>query len=216
MSWIDKKDRCCIDCGKTPVEERRRCKECAKEYNRQRARERHREKGRNYDKSVCPICQKEMILWRKNQLTHQSCRKKVVEDYGKVPRSKKGNTIGRQVVLDLGVEIPKNWVVHHLDENPENNTIENLLLMSRSDHNSLHRYLQQNWSLWLKGHSSNPENCWDILRDQLTTAWLETTNANVIKITGIGQSAAEPLSSNEYEEGSETMYGKPKVVKDQG
>jgi len=38
----------------------------------------------------------------------------------------------------------------------------------------------------------------------MTTAWLETTNAKVIKLWEIGQSAAEPLSSIEYEEGSET------------
>ena len=46
-------------------------------------------------------------------------------------------------------------------------------------------------------------NCWNTLRDQLTTTYLEINNANVIKITDIGQSAAEPLLN---EEGSETMY----------
>ena len=55
------------------------------------------------------------------------------------------------------------------------------------------------------------ENCWNILRDQLTTTWLETMNVNVIKTTNIGQSAAEPLNEDiiykfSNEEGSETMY----------
>lgn len=59
------------------------------------------------------------------------------------------------------------------------------------------------------------ENCWNILRGQLTTTWLETMNVNVIKITDIGQSAAESLNENaiykfSYEEGSETMYQAPK------
>lgn len=60
------------------------------------------------------------------------------------------------------------------------------------------------------------ENCWNILRGQLTTAYLETKSANVIKITDIGQSAAELLNEeNIYifdlqEEGSETMYQAPK------
>lgn len=59
------------------------------------------------------------------------------------------------------------------------------------------------------------ENCWNILRDQLTTAYLEINSANVIKITDIGRSAAEPLNSNNIyifveEEGSETMYQAPK------
>jgi hypothetical protein len=56
------------------------------------------------------------------------------------------------------------------------------------------------------------ENCWNILRDQLTTTWLEITDVKVIKITDIGQSAAEPLNEDYIymfslnEEGSETMY----------
>jgi hypothetical protein len=67
----------------------------------------------------------------------------------------------------------------------------------------------------LKDNSSNLENCWNILRGQLTTAYLETKSANVIKITDIGQSAAEPLTENNIylfsvEEGSETMYQTPK------
>jgi len=68
----------------------------------------------------------------------------------------------------------------------------------------------------LKNNSSNLENCWDILRDQLTTAYLETKSANVIKITDIGQSATEPLNEENiyifdlHEESSETMYQAPK------
>ena len=75
----------------------------------------------------------------------------------------------------------------------------------------LHRYLEKNWSLLLKNNSSNLENCWNNLRDLLTTTWLETMNVNVIKTTNIGQSAAEPLNEDiiykfSNEEGSETMY----------
>lgn len=195
MGWLPKKERYCIKCGKKGIVERRRCKECAKEYNRLRAKNRYKKYGRhNFGSKPCAICGKPMILWRKDQISHLSCRRKVIDDYNKVPRSSEGNTSGRQVVLDLGIEIPKGWVVHHLDENPLNNNIENLVLMSRSDHNSLHRHLQYHWSLFLKENSSNPENCWNILRDQLTTAWFERTGAKCLKITDIGQSAAEPLS----------------------
>lgn len=80
----------------------------------------------------------------------------------------------------------------------------------------LHHLLEKYWSLLSKGNNSNLENCWDSLRDQLTTAYLETNGANVIKITDIGQSAAEPLNKdyiyifNLQEEGSETMYQVPK------
>ena len=64
----------------------------------------------------------------------------------------------------------------------------------------------------MKKNSSNSENCWNILRDHLTKAWLETSSAKVLKISDIGQSAAEPLNSIEYEEGSEAMYGESKSL----
>ena len=184
MSWLPKEERHCIGCGKKGVVERRRCKDCAKEYNRLRAEKRYKKHGRhNYGSSTCPICGKPMTLWRKDQAAHLSCRRKVVSNYCIVPRSSKGNTVGRQVVLDLGIDIPEGWVVHHLDEDPWNNEdYSNLILLSRSDHNSLHRYLQHHWSLFLKENSSNPEDCWKVLRDQLTTAWFEKTGAKCLKI----------------------------------
>lgn len=67
-------------------------------------------------------------------------------------------------------------------------------ILITSNHAKLHRILERNWSLLSKDNNSNLENCWDILRGQLTTAYLETRGANVIKITDIGQSAAEPLN----------------------
>ena len=80
----------------------------------------------------------------------------------------------------------------------------------------MYRILEKNWSLLSKDNNSNLENCWNILRDQLTTAYLETRSANVVKIVDIGQSAAEPLNTDNiyvfdvHEEGSETMYQTPK------
>lgn len=200
-----KEKKHCIDCGRLGVHERHRCVECAKQYNRDRAKQRYSEIGRhNYGEGQCNICKKSMTLWRKDQQCHQACRKKIYDDYSKeVCRDTTVMTIGRRTIIDLGIVIPKGYVVHHLDENPLNNDTKNLVLLSRNAHCSLHRYLQQNWSLWLKNHNSNPENCWDTLRDHLTKTWLEIASVRVIKINDIGQSAAEPY---ENEEGSETMY----------
>ncbi len=50
------------------------------------------------------------------------------------------------------------------------------------------------------------ENCWNTLRVQMTTTWLETASVNVIKLSEIGQSAAESLLNGK---GSETMYVPP-------
>ena len=59
----------------------------------------------------------------------------------------------------------------------------------------------------MKVDAEHHENCWDNLIAPMTTAWLETAGVKVIKISEIGQSAAEPLSNGE---GSETMHVIPK------
>lgn len=38
-------------------------------------------------------------------------------------------------------EVPKGWCVHHCDENPHNNSIDNLVLMTMGEHASLHSWL---------------------------------------------------------------------------
>ena len=58
--------------------------------------------------------------------------------------STKGKTCGKSVhrlvmELSLGRTLSRNEVVHHIDRNKTNNSIENLQLMTRSAHTSLHR-----------------------------------------------------------------------------
>ena len=50
-----------------------------------------------------------------------------------------------------------------------------------------------------KSNSENIENCWNNLIVPMTTTWLETTSAKVIKLSEIGQSAAETLNDNSQE-----------------
>jgi len=119
--------------------------------------------------------------------------------------------IGNQVVKDLGIMIPDGWVVHHLDEDPSHNEVSNLILMSNPSHSKLHCLLRKQWSRELENSRSIPENCWKVLRDQITTAYLETENATVIRISDIGQPAAEPLKKRFQGEGSETMHGIPNL-----
>jgi len=196
--YSDLKTRTCKECGKDVVGRKKWCPDCEKRLGNARRRELYRINGRySYGQSVCPICNLPMQMWRKSQASHNRCREKIVENYNRVSRAKSGNTVGRETIINLGIDIPKGWVVHHLDENPENNNPSNLLVTSRSQHNKLHRILQYHRLLFLKENSHNPENCWNILRDHLTKAWLETAGANVIKTDDIGQSAAESLSSEE-------------------
>ena len=50
----------------------------------------------------------------------------------------------------------------------------------------------------------------------MTTAWLEMTNANVIKLWAFGQSAAELATGNAAQEGSETTLQAPDQVLPEG
>ena len=216
----------CQICGTELTTEYKYCSNCKKKNKREYQQQRYKNiiaSGNHlprYGTGICIYCGKEFIKNLPNQLGHGTCRKenihKSVDNYNKVKRTKDGKaTIGRQTILNLGINIPKFMVVHHLDENPSNNDLSNLVVLNRKFHSSLHRQLEQKWSLLLKDNSSNLENCWNIFRDQITTTYLETKDVKVLKISDIRQSATEPLNENtiymfSQEEGSETMYQAPK------
>ena len=94
----------------------------------------------------------------------------------------------------LGRELSTHEVIHHVDENPKNNSLDNLMLMTRTTHGKLHKFLDYQRVIVEKSMTDNQGNCWNNLRVPMTTAWLETSNAKVIKLSEIGQSAAEPLN----------------------
>jgi hypothetical protein len=95
----------------------------------------------------------------------------------------------------LGRKLNTNEVVHHLDGDPKNNSLDNLIVLSRSKHASLHSYLRTQGAILSKGNIENFENCWKDLIVPMTTTWLETASVKVIKLWEIGQSAAEPLNT---------------------
>ena len=214
--------RYCQSCGCELTTERKWCESCRKARKREYVKLKYKQLidsggvKLRYGITHCIYCGKEIIKNRPNQDTCFECYKKhihkTVENYNRVKRTEDGlATVGRKTVLNLGLKLPY-LVVHHVDENPDNNNLENLIILNRSHHAKLHRILEKNWSLLSKDSNSNLENCWKTLRGQLTTAYLEMNSAKVIKITDIGQSAAEPLNKeNIYifdvqEEGSETMH----------
>lgn len=214
---IIKNMKTCIDCDKNEISERKRCRQCALIYNRERVKKYYKKDKKRYGITICIVCKEKLIQNVLDQKWHGKCRPhyQEIKNYNSVTRSKNGNTVARQMILDLGFVLNSNIIVHHVNENPEDNTLSNFWIMSRKNHRVLHSFLKKQWSLLMKINSSNLENCWDTLRDQLTTTWLEITNVNVIKITDIGQSAAEPLNENNIYmfsngEGSETMYQTPK------
>lgn len=188
-------EKLCIDCNKNLPIERHRCKECVLIYNRERVKKYYKKDKTRYGIVLCSECGQNLIKNRPNQTTHGSCKiqYKTVENYNKVSRNKKGNTKGRQTILDLGFELGKNLVVHHIDENPENNILSNLWVINRKHHAQLHRFLEKQWSI-LRGNKT--ENSWDLLQNQLTINWLEMTDVKLIKITDVEQSAMIIFNEN--------------------
>jgi hypothetical protein len=204
----------CRDCGKEKIlVERNRCQECKFKYDYEKSHKSYLKRKNNgtlkkYGEGICSVCHKKMVLNKPNQMTHKECVKGlslVKNDYNIYPRNKEGKTIAFGMVEEL-MEIQKGYVVHHLDGNPLNNTYDNFLVLSVKDHASLHSFLRKIRSVWLKDQISKNENCWKSIIAQETKTWLEITGVNVIKISEIWQSAAEPLICKKKEEGSETMH----------
>ena len=48
-----------------------------------------------------------------------------------------------EVCTGLGITcVPKGWCVHHVDSNPHNNSFDNLVLCTMSDHQRIHRHFE--------------------------------------------------------------------------
>jgi hypothetical protein len=61
--------------------------------------------------------------------------------------------------------IPKGMVIHHLDENKQNNHPDNLVLMSIPDHRRIHSWLNKVQRLSRKGVGNSIPEAQDILKD---------------------------------------------------
>jgi hypothetical protein len=176
------RNKLCIDCGVNPTYQRRRCKECFPVYNRLRVKQYYNKDRKRYGIIPCEICNEPLIKGRPEQTMHGRCKPihKATSNYNEIARSKDGNMIGRQTILDLGINLFK-MVVHHIDENPNNNNINNLCILSRKNHTYLHKYLQKQWELFYK-INNNLQEYWESKIVQLNNAWFELSNLKVVKI----------------------------------
>ena len=129
------------------------CEDCRKAKKREYVRNRYKEmkqrgeKRKRYGIGICIYCGKKFILNHPEQLGHGNCRikhvRKTVDNYNNVKRSNSGNTLGRQTILNLGFTLTYTMVIHHKDEDPNNNKLSNLIILNRKHHASLHRILEK-------------------------------------------------------------------------
>jgi len=78
-------------------------------------------------------------------------------------RTRSKHVFVHQVVVcgALGItEIPAGWCVHHCDENPHNNSLDNLILLTMGEHAALHAWLgattisKESTAKWLEARRS--------------------------------------------------------------
>jgi hypothetical protein len=168
---------------------------------------------------ICPACDTVFSGFRKSSKFCSECRKDrnklasetlsenqyVYAAYKTIGGLKIYRHAHRKLAEDiLGRVLHSNEVVHHIDDDPKNNSIHNLLVLDRRSHTRLHHYLDDQRVILEKSSNDNLGNCWNSLIGPMTTVWLETTGTKVTKLWDIGQSAAERLNSQEKGEGSET------------
>ncbi len=196
-------EKICIECGENPrTTGRRYCRPCYLERKRQQAKKRFAENGRYTYTKVCKACKKEYKACKKSQKFCSKCwklRSKLAREEFEKEKSQcyGGHSIVYKEIVEniLGRPLEYGEVVHHLDGNPSNNELNNLIVMTVSAHIRLHKFLDDNRVIWEKSQNENSVNCWNNLRASITTTWLETANVMCLKIWEIGQSAAKPLSS---------------------
>lgn len=190
------------------------CKECDKKRRREYLKRNYITRGRQRrlnNKAKCSLCGNEFTQWSKGNYICPNCRKDMLRTGFKqnqyVKHSKTSKNEHRIIAEKiLGKKLDYNMVVHHVDENPRNNSIENLWVMSRHLHGKLHSFLRIQRVIYEKSLDKHSVNCWNSLRVDQTTAWLEMMNANVIKLNELADQQPSTLNG----EGSETRDGEPK------
>lgn len=206
--------KCIIQgCNNEADKGRRYCHSC---YLKIKSEQRAKRKAlglqvRTLYECVCLNCGKQFKGFTKNsKYCSKGCFKQSFTNTKKNPykydsQNYKQNLWQHRNIVEnvLKRKLNTNEVIHHMDLNPLNNELTNLIVLSRSKHSSLHQYLNKQGAILKRLSNANFENCWNNLIVPMTTTWLETANVKVIKLWEIGQSAAKPLLNGE---GSETMH----------
>jgi len=176
------KERICKQCGSDEcLKDRLLCKEC----NNKRAREHYKKQGkkvRRKPNANCDVCGESFKSWRKSQVTCPSCHKKsldtgYINQYTKVGSKNEHRLIAENL---LKRKLTYNEVVHHVDEDVTNNSLENLWVMSRHMHGKLHIFLRKQKLIYEK--ASLNTSSWETIRNLQTHLWLEVNNVKVEKL----------------------------------
>lgn len=174
----------CIQCGKERELGRRYCRECYLENKRKRAKDRYKEFGGYEYTIICYFCGNEYKAGKKTQKFCDKCWKERLQFITKYHstnqyENKFGQNKHRQIAESiLKRKLTYNEVVHHLDHNPINNSLDNLILLHRKDHVALHNYLYDYEFKLYKSYGDKYTKYWNGNIEKETT--LEYLNSNNI------------------------------------
>ena len=199
----------CIKCGQAREIGRKMCRPCFLNEKRKRAKLKYRIYGRHFLTITCDACATQFKGWKRNSKLCPSCYKLKLKLASQKTSTNKYTWSGlkgkfrhlHRAIAErkLKRHLATNEIVHHMNDNPKDNEINNLIVMDRRTHGKLHLYLDTQRVIIEKSMNENLRNCWKSLIVPMTTAWLETTGAKVIKLWEIGKSAAEPLKKRKVQ-----------------
>ena len=176
----------CSNCGKNRETGRRLCRDCYLEYKREYAKTRYKKHGRYTCINICLACKKEFKAHQKTQKLCPSCRKESLDTgfkYNQYPMTKRARCVHRVLAESLlNRNLTSQEIVHHIDWNPKNNEVINLIIMSRKQHVRLHCFLREQRIILKKAVNSKKVRCWEDVILEITLLWLKTANVKIIKL----------------------------------
>lgn len=85
----------------------------------------------------------------------------------------------------IGRKLAKDEVVHHIDCNYLNNSLDNLMIMSNSSHSRLHKYLDKQRLILEKSIGEIADSRWNELVVPITMEWIKTTNTDAAIVSEV-------------------------------
>ena len=179
---------CILGCGRERIKNRRYCRECYLRIKREAAKEKYAKFGKHKYTIICTFCgNKYDNADRKSQKSCATCWKERLQFITKYNSTNNyENKLGKNTHRELAEHLLKrtlnyNEVVHHLDHNPINNSIDNIIVLERKDHIALHNYLYDYEFKLYKLHGKQYKEYWNgTIEKDVTLKYLNENKINYI------------------------------------
>ena len=185
---------CIIEgCVEECLKGRKYCEYHYKERKKKQNRERYLRNGRYTYDCTCIMCGKKFKGGNKHAiLCSIECKDKLqridstntTDNY--LFKKKTSINEHRAIVEELlQRKLNYNEIVHHIDGNPKNNSLDNLIILSRSNHGKLHRELSKKKVSVLREIKDLLESTWIEIKKKFTEEWLKENEIQYIIASNI-------------------------------